>query len=294
LGVRKYANTNSGEGRTTSEIGQIMRLRIPLGDLSILANESERLWRFYYSHDTDTLYRSYREEWHKNGEFYYDCHTMTDNDTYNYVESGNVKLLPKDASPTDVMDTDDGWRVSEHLPMRNKETKIEVTVTFMDYIRTQEEHITQYYTQIDFIMVPHEIYELLKSTKKVLIATDGGAIPMKGSIGFVIADEDGNILLTSFGQPAGNNPLSFRSEICAFLAAIRLVTQLNQYYDDIIRCTEPARSKIQVYTDSLSMITKLEAYGECPTAPLATVLDSEWDLLSALHRALKWFKAYAK
>jgi hypothetical protein len=29
--------------------------------------------------------------------------------------------------------------------------------------------------------------------RKVLIATDGGAIPMKGSIGFVSADEDGNI-----------------------------------------------------------------------------------------------------
>jgi hypothetical protein len=53
---------------------------------------------------------------------------------------------------------------------------------------------------------------------------------MKGSIRFVIANEDGNILLTCFGQPAGNNPLSFRSEICAFLAAIRLVTLLNQYY----------------------------------------------------------------
>jgi hypothetical protein len=136
---------------------------------------------------------------------------MTDNNTYNYVQSGNVKLLPKDASPTDVMDTDKGWRVSGHLPMRNKETKIEVTVNFMDYIKTQEEHVTQYYTQIDFIRVPHEIYELIKSTKKVLIATDGGAIPsMKGSIGFLIADEDGNILLTCFRQPAGNNnPLSF-------------------------------------------------------------------------------------
>ena len=27
------------------------------------------------------LYRSYREEWHQNGEFCYDCHTITNNDT---------------------------------------------------------------------------------------------------------------------------------------------------------------------------------------------------------------------
>jgi hypothetical protein len=47
------------------------------------------------------------------------------------------------------------------------------------------------------------------------------------------------------------------------LAAVRLVvTLLNQYYDEILQCEEPARSKIQVYTDSLSMIKKLKAYGE--------------------------------
>jgi hypothetical protein len=104
--------------------------------------------------------------------------------------------------------------------------------------------------QLEFLTVPIKIYELLKTTKKVLIATDGGAILMKGSIGFVIADEDGNILLTCFGQPAGNNPLSFRSEICAFLAVIRLVILLNQYYDDIVQCNTSTPSKIQVYRQS--------------------------------------------
>jgi hypothetical protein len=42
------------------------------------------------------------------------------------------------------------------------------------------------------------------------------------------------------------------------------------------------------------MIKKLKAYDEYPTAPLATVLDSEWDVLSALHRALKRFQTYPK
>jgi hypothetical protein len=67
---------------------------------------------------------------------------------------------------------------------------------------------------------------------------------------------------------------------------------ITQYYNDILPCNEPVRSKIQVYTDSLSMIKKLRAYDKYPTAPLDTVLDSEWDVLPALHRALKWFKTY--
>jgi hypothetical protein len=153
---------------------------------------------------------------------------MTDNDTYEYVPSGNVPILPDDASPTDIMDTEVGWRVTQHLPIRKNETKEEIPTTFVEYIRTQEEHIAQYYTQIQFLMVPHEIYKILKSTRKVNIATDGDAIQFKGSIGFVFADEEGNILLTCYGQPSGNDPLSFRSEICAFLAAVRLVTLMTQ------------------------------------------------------------------
>jgi hypothetical protein len=41
-------------------------------------------------------------------------------------------------------------------------------------------------------------------------------------------------------------------------------------------------------------IKKLEAYGEYPTAHLPTVLDSEWDVLSALHKALQRFRTYPK
>jgi hypothetical protein len=176
-----------------------MRLRKPLGDWRILANKLEQLWPFCY----------------------YDCHTMTDNDTYDYVPSGNVPLLPEDASPADVMDTEDGWRISTHLPMMPRNTNRRTPETFMEYLMTQEEHISQHYTQIDLLSTPITIYKLFKSTNKVDIATDGGAIPLKGSLGFEFADKEGTILLTCYEQPSGNNPLSFRSEICAFLAAVR-------------------------------------------------------------------------
>ena len=166
--------------------------------------------------------------------------------------------------------------------------------TFMDYLMSQEEHVSQYYTEIDFLEVPVKRYEMIKSTNKVNIATDRGAIQFKGSLGFVVADENGEILLSCYGQPLGNDPLFFRSEICAFLAAVRLMTLMTRYYDDILQCNEPVQSKIQVYTDSLSMITKLEAYDEYPAALLPTVQDSEWDVLSALHRALQWFRTKPK
>jgi hypothetical protein len=226
---------------------------------------------------------------------YYDCcHNRNSKNKYDYTSTENIEYLPDDAVPTDVMDTEEGWRVSGHLPMMTWEKKTANNETFMEYLLSQEEHISQYYAKIEFHTVPMKIYDLFKSSKKALIATDGGAIQFKGSIGFVFADEDGTILLTCYGQPSGNDPLSFRSEICAFLAAVRLVTLITNYYDNKITCNEPVRSKIQVYTDSASMIKKLKAYDRYPTASLATVLDSEWDVLSALHKALKWFQTYPK
>ena len=147
----------------------------------------------------------------------------------------------------------------------------------------QPEHISQYYKQIDFHTVLIQIYEQLKTTGKILTATDRGTILLKGSLGFTLADAEGTISLTCYGQPVGHAPLSFRLEICAFLVAVRLITKLIQYYDDILSCTEKAQGEFQFYTDSLSMLKKLEAYSEYPTAPLKTVLHLEWDVLSALH-----------
>ena len=151
------------------------------------------------------------------------------NNKYNYTKTETIDCLQDDAVPTDVMDTEEGWRVSGHLPMMTWEKKTVNNETFMEYLMNQEEHISQYYTQIEFHMVPMKIYDLFKSTKKALIATDGGAIPLKGSLGFVFADEDGTILLTCYGQPSGNDPLSFRSEICAFLASLCLGTLITTY-----------------------------------------------------------------
>jgi hypothetical protein len=293
--VEKYMKKHRGEGRATREVGQRMRLWVKLGDWNKTAKDLEITWPFYFSLSKDILYRSYREEWHRNGEIQYDCHNRNEHYTYQYSPFDNTKSIPDDAVPTDVMDIETGWRIANHLPIIAFEGISNTNKMFMDYLSCQEEYVTHYYTQIDFQMVPQQIYELFKSTNRVNIATDGGAIPLKGSIGFVIANEEGQVLSACYDQPSGNDPLSFWSEICAFLA-VRLVTLLiNQYYDGRLHCPEPARSKIQVYTDSLSMIKKLEAYDKYPTAPLAAVLDSEWDVLSsALHRALTWFTTYPK
>jgi hypothetical protein len=289
-----YATCKSGIDNV-KKVGKRLRLRMPLGDWQVKANNSERLWPFYYSNNNNVLYKSYRKEWHTQGQFHFDCHQGNDDETFSFVKNGNIDKLPDDTVPVDVIDAVDGWRISFYQALDIPTAKPVLSpTTFLSTLMQKPDYISQYYTQIDFHTVPIKIYEHLKSIRKVFVATDGGAIPRKGSLGFVIADDEGNIMATCFGQPAGHDPLSFRSEICAFLAAVTLITTMIQYYDNSLHCTEKARGKFQFYTDSLSMLTKLKAFDEYPTAPLKTVLHSEWDVLSALHRALKWFPTYPK
>jgi hypothetical protein len=69
---------------------------------------------------------------------------MTEHDTYSYTAIGNVKPLPEDASPTDIMDTEEGVEnirtPTDGGERDNKKRR--------RHAHTQEEHITQYYTQI--------------------------------------------------------------------------------------------------------------------------------------------------
>jgi hypothetical protein len=62
-----------------------------------------------------------------------------------------MKVLPKDVIPVDVMDTDIGWRMSEQLLLMKTAITRTGKAMFQEYIRSQEEHITQYYTQIEFL-----------------------------------------------------------------------------------------------------------------------------------------------
>ena len=124
------------------------------------------------------------------------------------------------------------------------------------------------------------LYDALQSKafrdKKLFIATDGGATKDsgtgkstrsletergKGSLGILITDDEGNPFIRCYGQPAGMNPQSFRSELCAALAALRLLYLYIEYFDQRLKGKILSKQiNIQIYTDSESMIKKLKAF----------------------------------
>ena len=104
-------------------------------------------------------------------------------------------------------------------------------INFIQFAQSQPKYISQYYSKKVCEIPAIEIYNKMKATTKLIVATDGGAIQYKSWIGFVLITTDGTVLLSCYGQLAGHDPLSFHSKACAFLAATPLIFLIAEHYD---------------------------------------------------------------
>ena len=93
---------------------------------------------------------------------------------------------------------------------------------------------------------------------------------------------------------------SFRTEVCAALAAIRLLQLYYEYWNSTTidqstdTDTKPysnrsIQASITIITDSESMTRKLDKMNAYPGAARTMVMDADYDVLSALHHQLNWF-----
>ena len=130
----------------------------------------------------------------------------------------------------------------------------------------------------------------MKESPTILMATDGEAIALKGSLRFVLADPESKVLLTCYGQPAGHDPLSFQSEAYVFLTALWINFLIKEHNNVGIKESIAITSKIHIITDSKSMIKKLTAMNKYPTAHVKCTMDPEWNIFKTLNRWMNQMK----
>ena len=118
------------------------------------------------------------------------------------------------------------------------------------------------------------------------MAIDRGAKAFKGSTGFVITNKEHKVLISCYGRTAGHDPLSFRTEASAFLAAIWVVLLIAEYYNEEPTGLITTNKEITLFTDSYSMVNKLDSMNKYPTAHLKCTMDPEWDVLQAIHTVM--------
>lgn len=282
-------------------------IKLELGNWLVHWNESDRLWPFYYASQSDSLYKSYRQQWHSHDEYQYERYEGHASDpvysfepiqnSFHTDEESEIKVLekvltlPDDAVPCDVTDSSGkGWGIVPHYCITSKaQANIESPENFENFIRQQPEFISQYYSHIEFYHSKFHLFDQIDEDNTILIASDGGAIPNQALIGFVIADDQGNIFVTCWGQPSRYDPQSFRSKVCSTLAALRLIKFYCEYFRTITGETKCIKNKFEIITDSESMQKKIANMDKYPSAPVKMILHPDWDVLSALYRELQWY-----
>ena len=287
-------------------------IRIPLGCWLINSNDMKRLWVFYYSKNYDQLYRGYRRYWHSHDKYSYDIfNRIMDTEYFSYtanklpgpiaptrqLPNDMITSLPIDAVPCDVNDGPEGWEICEHYPYVHptEPTLNPLPVCFEDALDSQPQYIRQYYAHIEFYPQAHKhqhsqsLFDFLTTNHTLHVATDGGADKGVGSLGFVFSDSHLNRFCHSWGQAAGNKPDSFRTEVCAALAALKFLQLYYEYWSNLTNVLDIITAPIIIHTDSESMIRKLKKMMAYPGAPASMVMDADYDVLRALYQQLHWF-----
>ena len=201
------------------------------------------------------------------------------------VRNVELKYIPNDAIPVDIATARHGWIICHFHTLKPQPTAAASAPRndLVQYFKSQPAYISQYYAQIKCEIPEAEVYQALKTTKKIIMATDGGAKPFKGSIGFLITDSTHKVLLSCYGRTAGHDPLSFRTEASAFLAALRILFMIAKYHKEESTESIAINTPITLFTDSESMLRKHTAMNKYPTAHLRCTMDPEWDIIQVIH-----------
>ena len=144
---------------------------------------SHRLWPHYSFLSTNKLYKGYRKHEHNHREYQFDQYGGSDDKLFDFTaETTHIDLcmMPNDTVPVDVASTPLGWRVCYHSPAKPDPKEELPALSFVQYVKSQPKHVSQYYEHINCIIPAKEIYKTMKTTSKIIMATDGGAIKHKG------------------------------------------------------------------------------------------------------------------
>ena len=175
-----------------------------------------------------------------------------------------------------------GWKVTlQPGDASSRGRVLKEATTFSESLRALPVYISHSYDNFELYIPAWELSDQLAEHPPVLVATNGGAIPNKGSLGWVITDALVNALARGYGITSGSDPQSYRAELSALLAATRFILHSHVHHATSL-LTAPAT----VYTDSKSMDIKLQAMHEYPKASHKIILDADWNLLQALHSNL--------
>ena len=249
----------------------------------------------FYSSTTKILYRRYTDDWHDNMKYQFDEYKRNGDDVFAFVpkvRNVELKYIPNNAIPIDIATARHGRKICHFHTLKPQSTApaTALPTDLVQFIKSQPAYFSHYNANKKWDIPKAEVYKVMKDTKKIVMATDGGAKAFKRSLGFVIPNREHKVIISCYGRTAGHDPLSFRTEANTFLAAIRVVLIIAEYYKEEPTGLLATNKEITLFTDSHSMVNKLVAMNKYPTTHLKCAMDPGWNLLHAIHRVVSKMK----
>ncbi|KAL7574197.1 hypothetical protein ACA910_014872 [Epithemia clementina (nom. ined.)] len=259
-----------------------LQLRRPLGRWLHSGSALFRNWLSYATHSPPRVYLRKLNQ--------YDVYIPRSGQRLEY--SGMVvSTLPRTAVPIDVDLSSSpsisyqSWPIS---PLRLPPPAIPATFSaFVESLPEWEFELLRHVSFLDgdvftFALAAQPRGSPLSSVP-LFVATDGSAPQFRGSFGWVCAFSDGRRVATNCGSAPGSRTSSFRAEAYGILSALRFLLRVFEFTG------HPLPRVIHLYSDSRSVLQRLETVRSWSFYYPNFTLLPEWDVLQAIATTLRSF-----
>ena len=137
-------------------------------------------------------------------------------------------------------------------------------------------------TIIQFLFDPFNIVALIEASS-FQACSDGSAVALEGTYGWVLCAEDGTRLAHGAGFIDRHDPRSFRAEGQGMLSIVCLLRRLYEWCG----CTSSFTGVLA--TDNTGLIDRVQAQGKLKYAIPNSVFQPDWDVVQAIVNTQKQF-----
>jgi hypothetical protein len=191
-----------------------------------------------------------------------------------------IQQLPKDAIPVNMTDIDVGWYMFHTALLAPLEMNLVAFQTFAEYLQSQPEHQSLLLQR--FELLAEDIFvvcEQIRVLSEIILVSNRGTNNDYGLYGWVVSTHKGKKIAQGSGSVFGSNPQSYRAEGYGAKAGMLFLIHCFKYSNVPI-----PEGQFTFYCNYEGLLKKLQYMQSYNNAINATVLHSEWDIVSAVYR----------
>ena len=168
-----------------------------------------------------------------------------------YDYSGWSKILPTQSYPVSLVEHSCGWSI-ERYNSYCPSTPTSTPSSFQSYCTLLEDWESQLLSTISLQYDPFNIVALIEASS-FQACSDGSAVALEGTYGWVLCAEDGTRLAHGAGPVDGHDPRSFRAKGQGMLSLVCLLRRLLEW------CCSTTPIKGILATNNTGLIDRVQA-----------------------------------